>query len=213
MLYCQGMQEPQATYNDLPQEDGVTINVQDSVVFKKIWHTQQPHLLFLAKQILLDQQAAEDAATDAFIKLWNSGLSFPSELAVVKWLRVTTRNHCLNQLRQTKGQEARLHEITSLLHDIEDEWNREDLIAHLLQHVRAEIDLLPERARVIFKMRYLQGMKNEAIGEALGLQHQTVRDYVSKALKQLRLSMKNRPDLLIVLALVCVSGTSEPGIA
>jgi RNA polymerase sigma-70 factor (ECF subfamily) len=181
---------------------GSAPDLRDPDVFRAIWHRQQPHVYFLALRLLGDRQAAEDAATEAFIKLWKGSYTFPSEQAVAGWLRTTTRNGCLDLLKQRRSQQQRLQDMAGLLYDGEDQWSREDILAARLQALYTGIEALPPRGREIFKRRFLDGMKNEAIAELLGLSHQSVRDHLYRSLKTLRLSLRHRQDLLLLLLLL-----------
>lgn len=152
--------------------------------------------------MLRNQQEAEDVATESFIKLWDNRSDFTSELAVRSWLRITTRNACLNLLKQRKVQGNRLSEMTALLQDVEGQWNREDVLAELLTTVYKSIEALPPRNREVLTLRYIKGMKNEEIAAFLGIDHQSVRDHLVRALKALRLSLNRNSRLLGILLLL-----------
>lgn len=184
---------------------GAVVQLRDPAVFEAIWHKQQPHLLFLANRFLANEQAAEDVATDCFVKLWYQQPVFTSEFAVIGWLRTAVRNACLNVLKQERTYGERLREMNELLHSLEDDWHAEDLLAYRLQELHTQIAALPERAREIFTLRYLKGLRNEAVAERLGISHQTVRNQLTIALKTLRLSLRHREDLLQLLLILCAA--------
>lgn len=188
-----------STYNSLPHGPEPAPDLKNSAVFREIWHRQQSHVYFLALEMLGDRQAAQDAATDAFVKLWKSKLEFSTERAIAAWLRVTTRNGCLDILRQRQSEQSRIQYLENLQPAIEDNWTREDIMADRLQALYKEIEALSPRGREIFKMRFMKGISNEMIAEQLGLSNQSVRDHLSRSLKALRLSLKHRQDLLLLL--------------
>ena len=55
----------------------------------------------VARYILKDGQEAEDAAQEAFVKLWNNRDSIDPE-RVQAWLMKVTRNGCLDRLRRRR---------------------------------------------------------------------------------------------------------------
>lgn len=191
-----------STYNPSPHETELVPDLKNAAAFRAIWHRQQPHVYFLALQLLGDRQAAQDAATDAFVKLWKSDQQFPTERAIAGWLRVTTRNGCLDILRQRQSEQYRIQLLENLQPAMDETWTREDIMADRLQALYKEIEALSPRGREIFKMRFMKGIKNEMIAEQLGLSHQSVRDHLSKSLKALRLSLKHRQDLLLLLIIL-----------
>src|SRR5687767_1865258 len=57
-------------------------------------------LCLFAERMLRDRPAAEDIVGDTFIKLWNRHTDFENLMNVKAFLYITTRNACLNLLKQ-----------------------------------------------------------------------------------------------------------------
>jgi RNA polymerase sigma-70 factor (family 1) len=174
----------------------------DQAEFERIYERAQPGLFWLSVRILENQQEAEDVVTESFLKLWHHRAGFSQEAAAVAWLRVTTRNACLNLLRQNEARSTRLREMTELMENVEYEMHHEDLLAALLEEVLEAIAALPEKSREVFQLRYLHGLRNEEISERLGIRYQSVRNHLTTALKTLRLKLGHKSHLLPVVLIL-----------
>jgi len=68
-----------------------------------------------------------------------------------------------------------------------------------LSHHRALIyramEEIPEKCKKPFFLHYAKGMNNREIAELLGLKEQTVANHRATALRVLRQSIKDKPDL------------------
>lgn len=191
------------------------IDLSDVQVFARIWKAEKQSLYWIALRILEDRQEAQDVVTEAFVQLHQRSLRravggeaggspvvFAHEGAVRAWLRVTVRNKSLTLAEQHRHQQARLNELSALFHDIETQWYQEDVLARLLTQLYQDIEALPSKRKAIFKLRYFSRLSNEEIAAQLGIEHQSVRNHLVKALKALRLSMAQYSHLLGVLLLM-----------
>ena len=175
------------------------LELTDRDIFNELFDRFQPGLLEQASRLLGNREDAEDVITETFLRLWQSQGRFENSAAVGGWLRVTARNQCLNLLKQRHVKQDRLNELAASTQDIEESWTREDLLGELLQEVYAAVQSLPEKSREVFRLRYIEGLKNEEIAGYLGIRNQSVRNHLSTALRQLRLMFIDRSDLLVLL--------------
>ena len=75
------------------------------------------------------------------------------------------------------------------------------LSSELQEKVKQAIDLLPEKCREIFIMSRIRGLKNEEIADNLHISKRTVETHISKALKVLRVELKDYVGLIILLGI------------
>lgn len=187
------------TFNHISSGSSDLTSPVDRNTFNALYQRYQPGLFFSAYALLQNQQEAEDAVTESFIKLWKSKDQFEHTGAAVNWLRITTRNACLDLLKHRKVVQHSLHELSDFK---EDDWQHEDLLGELLQEIYASIETLPEKSREVFRLRYIDGLKNEEIADKLGIRHQSVRNHLSEALKTLRIKLLDKDHLLPLLLLM-----------
>ena len=155
--------------------------------------------LFQRAMLILDNQAeAEDVTAESFVKLWNARNSFESVAAVGGWLKVTTRNAALDILKHRKIVADTKMTLMNTEDAVENEWTHEDLFAEGLQEIYKQIELLPEKSRKVFKLRYLEGLRNEEIASLLAIHNQSVRDRLSRSLKTLRAAVLKKENLFYI---------------
>lgn len=202
-LYLAGtIQRLTTSFHHTPSTAPDPLNAVDSNSFRALYHQYQASLFFQAFGLLQDQQEAEDIVTESFMKLWKTRDQFNSIGAAVNWLRVTTRNACLDLLKHRKVVQHSISELSAKGTGNENEWYHEDLLAELLQEVYASIESLPEKSREVFRLRYIDGLKNEEIAGKLGIRHQSVRNHLATALKMIRVKLLDKDHLLPILLLM-----------
>jgi len=184
---------------DTPSEETSRGFTMDTAGFEAIYEKAQPGLYWMSVRLLEHSQEAEDVVTDSFVKLWHHREQFHSPEAAIGWMRVTVRNACLNLLKHNKVKVDKMHELTALLHDIEQRWNEDDLLAELIEEVLAAVARLPEKSREVFELRYLKGLRNEEISDQLGIRYQSVCNHLTSALKTLRIQLGDKSYLLPVV--------------
>jgi RNA polymerase sigma factor (sigma-70 family) len=78
-----------------------------------------------------------------------------------------------------------------------------DLIirAEVIGEIQRSIEDLPEGCKVVIKLAFTEGLKNEEIAKALGISINTVKSQKQRALKLLRLNLDFK-SFLILLAIL-----------
>jgi len=162
----------------------------DPVTWQHLIRTYYPPLCLFAKRILKDDAAAEDVATEIFIKFWQKEKEFTDLQQVKKYLYTAIRNGCLNVIRSQKREDARNTTFTNTLLNVDDSFEKEVLYTELLAEIRKAIDGFSPRMREVFILSYFKHMTNDQIATKLQLSNQTVRNQKALALKLLRKQLK-----------------------
>lgn len=145
----------------------------------------------LALKTLGNEQDAQDASQEAFIKAYRSIGSFKGDSRFSAWLYRLTKNTCIDMLRRRKdetsltlendeGEESQL--------DISDERFSPEAVLEkkeLRRAVAAGLDSLPENYRRILLLREISGLSYEEISEAEGLDIGTVKSRIFRARRKL----------------------------
>ncbi len=172
----------------------------DSQAFTYFFQLHYRPLCYFAAQLVGDHQDAEDIVKDTYVKLWQKHVSFATSQNIKAFLYITTRNACLNFLRHLQVREASRKELMFL-----EEIKGQELVvnrmikAELMQEIYSEIEKLPEKRRMVFKMAYLEGLKNDEIAEQMNISIHTVKEHKGKALQFLRLRFSDRNIILFIL--------------
>ena len=158
----------------------------DSEALDDILRIYWNDLLRLAVRILDDEDRAEDAVQEAFLRLWEHRQRWTRTETLRPVLYRIVRNQCIDEKRRSNIVQKCLHKVSrseqdpapSPLAGVEDGQVRE--------LVSRAMDGLPERRREIFLLVRHHHMSYREAAETLGLSAQTVANQMSLALKDLR---------------------------
>lgn len=160
-------------------------------------------LFYFARGYVTDQQAAEDIATEAFIRLWKKHPDFETAVRIKNFLFLAARNLSVDFLRRKKSRQHRDEAFTSLVAEpTEETLAREEITGALFQCIYEEAEKLPEQLGQVFRLAYIKGLSNEEISNRMGISDQTVRNYKTSALKTIRNALAGK-DLFGLLLFIC----------
>ncbi len=134
----------------------------------ELYRVYGPLVLRRARAMLVDENAARDAAHDVFVKVLASLTEFRNEASPVTWLYRATTNHCLNVLR------AKLRRPEVQQHDDHDALALETLSMTDRLSLTRVLARVPEHLRELAIYYYLDQMSHEEIAGLMGLSRRTV---------------------------------------
>lgn len=143
-------------------------------------------LCYFAERIVKDPLVAEDIVEESFMKLWDKRHAFETEHGVKAFLYVTTKNACLNMLKQNQRDYVSQAELLYISEKKESFALNEMIRAEVLGVVGKELNRLPIQCRTILEMSFLNGLKNQEIANKLEISINTVRNQKSRGLQLLR---------------------------
>ena len=139
---------------------------------------------------LRSEADAEDATQEVFIKLWNK-FDTVNPLKVKSWLMRTAHNHCIDVIRKRRRTSDRHVEIQEYqdydgvaAHGADPRGNMENKT--LGNRIDRAVHELPEKARTVFLMYEIQGLKYREISDLLDLPLNTVKVHLLRARKMLQ---------------------------
>jgi RNA polymerase sigma-70 factor (family 1) len=153
--------------------------------------------------MLRDRPAAEDIAGETLVKLWNRHRDFENMQNIKAFLYITTRNACLNMLKQMQRESLSKKQLAYLSVDKEGFILNEIIRMEVLAEIHREIDKLPAQCQRIFKMSYYEGKKNQEIAEILNISVHTVKNQKARAIQLLKVKL---PDRNLVTLLLLLTG-------
>src|SRR5690606_30118250 len=122
-------------------------------------------------------------------KLWQKAADFNDLNSIKGFLYISTKNRCLDRLKQQKRQQASLSDYTYLLDELEDGYDHALLETEVLALVYYEIERLPTKAQSIFKLIFFDGLKTDEVADQLGVSVKTVRNQKARAIQLLQTAL------------------------
>jgi RNA polymerase sigma-70 factor (family 1) len=172
----------------------------DRKLFTEIYEELHTAIYYFTKRFVNDRNIAEDITADSFAKLWIAAGQPNGVQNVTGFLYTAAKNASLDHLKVASKLKERETQFSYLQQsDTDNEQVTAEVKAEILKHIYAEIETLPKQAREIFKLSFINGWKIRQIAEHMHLTDQTVMNQKSRALKILRLALKDRPWIWILL--------------
>jgi RNA polymerase sigma-70 factor, ECF subfamily len=137
-------------------------------------------------RILQNQEEAEDAVQEVFIKLWKMRDKLDQYKSIEALATTMTKNYCIDQIRKQKN--------ISLREDSEWEFNsvstpsphEEMEISESNDILYNIIDHLPQEYKVMIRLRDIDGMSYKEISDKTNQNINTLRVILSRARKLIR---------------------------
>ena len=170
----------------------------DQTAFELLFHFYYPGLVIYSTQFTADRAEAEEIVQDFFVRFWQKHRNILPADSLKNYFFSSVKNSSLNLLKHKKIETKYLKQLNDLSNSHlvynEDIY----LETELQEKIKKAIDLLPEKCREIFIMSRINGLKNEEIATKLNLSKRTVETQISKALKVLRIELKDYAGLLLI---------------
>ena len=182
----------------------------DDLGFKTIYEENVDMLLRVALRISNSTEAAEDIVHDAFGKLVEKKLVFPSGNDAKYWLIRVVKNAAINYAKRT-GRETRAYEKwwrseaspvenveagaltikeTGTEAGIQPSVEEDVLRGETARELRRCLNLLPEKLREVLVLKEYGGMNYKEIGKVLGISEGNVKVRAFRAREVLLKRMK-----------------------
>jgi RNA polymerase sigma-70 factor (family 1) len=171
-------------------------------VFDRVFEEYFPQIQFFATKLIGDQEEARDIVIRVFYSLWGRRTNFATVNNIKAFLYITTRNNCLNYLRDRVSQEAGKKRYESKLNETENEKTVETRImeTELMQLIYQKIEELPTKCREVFKLTYFEGLQAGEIAKKLNISTSTVTTHRYNGLQYLK-AVLSEEDFLVFLLL------------
>lgn len=168
------------------------IEQEDKSVFTEFYSYNFRKLILVSDRYVKDVAAAEEIVQDIFLKIWEDKAVLKTIKSVKAYLYRSVVNSSINYVNRQKNLERHHLQIAEQLSEemIDADDERNELIVLLYQ----EIEFLPDKCQLVFKLSRLEGLKYRDIATQLNLSEKTVENHMSNALKILRSRVLKRAE-------------------
>ncbi|MDR2127217.1 MAG: RNA polymerase sigma factor [Prevotellaceae bacterium] len=136
----------------------------------------------LAKSILYDEHAAQDAVQDLNLKLWEKRGKLDKIENITGFVLRAMRNLCLDRLRRKHVENELQNDLEYRESDPHSQLEKKDMATR----ATVLINQLPELQRTIIRMRDVEGLELDEIAEITSLTENAVRVNLSRARQKIR---------------------------
>jgi len=142
-----------------------------------------------AYTILKDTEEAEDVVQSMFVKIWEKRDGLEVKHTIRSYLFKAVYHQCINLLEHRA---VKLKHQVHLTHERQSETQPPETFQHELEeNIVAAIKTLPDQCRIIFMMSRYDELRYAEIASHLNISVNTVENQISKALKILRVKLKD----------------------
>jgi RNA polymerase sigma-70 factor (ECF subfamily) len=183
-----------------PYEKIISIKLKqgDREIFKELYKLYYSRLYYFSKEYVNDEHVAETIVNDCFLTLWKKRDSLHENSNLNAYLYTLCKNNCITYINRILSKEK----ITEYLSDeyIFNKLNYDALVNldtselsfHQLEsRVELAINSLPPQCQKIFRLSRYDNLKNKEIADELNISVKAVEAQISKALKVLRVQLKD----------------------
>jgi RNA polymerase sigma-70 factor (ECF subfamily) len=159
--------------------------------FRRLYDTVFPILFRVAYRIAGSEEAAEDLCQEAFFRLYEKNMVFPSPEEAKYWLIRVVKNASLNYAKR-KERERKAYQ-RAFREDTRTSENGEDLLIkkEVRQEVQEALKKLPENLRMVLILKEYGEMNYKDIGRTLGISEGNVKVRVFRARERLSIIMES----------------------
>lgn len=175
--------------------------------FNNLFNEYYSRFVRFAMGYLKNQPVAEDFVSEAFTLYWENRENLLPDTNAPAYILTIVKNKCINHLHHEKIRLKAEREMTD-----QAEWVLNTRLATLeacdpeylfsdemREIVRKTLDKLPLKTRRIFILNRYHGFPYKDIAQKMSLSPKTVEYHISKALKCLRISLR---DFILFLAVL-----------
>ena len=160
-------------------------------VFESLFKQWYEPLCRYAHSMLHNEEEAEDIVQKTFCKLWEHHKKIEIRTSVKSYLYKMVHNTCLNTIKQWQTQSEHKNIIA------ENQAVANNFVEQTIEHkelnhrIELAVAALPDRCREVFLLSRMQHLSYVKIAEALQISPNTVETQIVKALKVLRIKLKD----------------------
>lgn len=176
----------------------------DAKAYTAVYHRFIRPLSYFIISITADTQAAEDIASESFIKVFKRKEDFATLDDFKHFLFRVASNEALNYVKKQKRYRDHVGRWTQGQEHWTDDVHHKYIETEVVTAIYGELEKLPQQVREVVRLSLFENRKLEEIAEEMGLAHQTVKNHKTRGLAMLRDALSANKDLhplVLIMAL------------
>lgn len=170
----------------------------DEIAFRTLFFQFFSPLCVFAHRYIDRWETCEDIVQETFFKIWKNRKNIEINTSSRNFLITSVKNSCIDFLRK---QETELNWQQKEIENNPLQYTSGDIYStiELEQMLSAALAKLPDNIRIVFEKNRFEGMTYTEIAAEHNISVKTVEAYMTKALKHLRIELKDYLPLMILL--------------
>lgn len=156
-----------------------------------LFRTYYKPLCNYAYSFLNDKDEAEEVVQSAFIGVWDKRNSIEIQTSMKSYLYRMVRNSCLNVIKHSNVRKQHVRHAMAGGEPMEENASQFVISGELEGKIREAMKQLPEQCRLVFQLSRFEELKYSEIADQLNISVKTVENHMGKALKIMRLQLKD----------------------
>jgi RNA polymerase sigma-70 factor (ECF subfamily) len=173
----------------------------EEAAFHELYDGLATYVLKLCYSLLQNQQLAEEAVQDIFLKVWRKASDWRPDASAKTWILKIARNHCLDIIRKNKSEKMKLEKMAIYSAADQDNSffnNAETKIdeAKYQEKIKIMLFSIPERQREAITYVYYMGIQNHEAAKIMGVEQIAFDSLLARARRNMRKALQNGQEIL-----------------
>lgn len=167
------------------------IAMGDQRAFRQLFDHYAQKLTRFAFSIVKNNEAAVEIIDEVFIRIWKQRENVPAITHLTTYLYTATKNTALNYLsRKANEQINEPFDFINIQLQEEECPDQQMVTAEIFKNIRAAIEELPPRCKMIFKLVREDGLRYQQVADILNISINTVDAQMVIAVKKISEKVK-----------------------
>lgn len=167
----------------------------DQMAFRSLFDHYEEKLSLFAKAIVKNKDAATEVIDEIFVRIWKQRSQIVSIKNLNVYLYTATKNASLNYISRRANQQV-TEPFDFINIELQDDQSPDQqmVTAEIYKKIKAAVDELPPRCKMIFKLVREDGLKYKEVAEILNVSVNTVDAQMVIAVKRISEKVKGHFD-------------------
>ncbi len=178
----------------------LTDELNDINDFEQLFKLHYEPMCKTVFRMVKDETIAEDIVQDVFFNFWKKKDNLIITTSITAYLKRSATNAGIDYLRKKRPNSTNSLDIDDPIYQhLAIDSNESDSIIRseeLSNHIEAALELLPPRCKEVFILNRFEEMSYKEVAKTLGISVKTVENQIGKALKIMRIALKDYLPLL-----------------
>lgn len=196
------VQEPIVLHKELKYRHLQALKNGDKKSFRWVYDQYHQLIYYYCLKLLRQNTLAEEATADVFVTLWQKRQIVKPEGAFTPLLYKIAKDIAYNYLKKTAADNRlKLAFLRSVPSRHSQDGEAILIGTEAVEAIHSIVESLPAKRKEIFKLRYYEGMNNQAIARHLDISVNTVREQLARARRFLKEHHDLQENSLLLLLL------------